>query len=90
MEVKFELPQEAQDAMYKTMYDSAKDAFKAVAVQKELPEVMRLGEACTYLNCSRSTLSNFVREGLVVNQVGSLRRITKTNCDKFLKSHEVK
>lgn len=90
MEVKFELPDEVQQVMYNQMYQSAVKAYAQVGVHKILPTVMRLGEACEYLNCSRATLNNFIRQGLIVNRVGSIRRITKTNCDKFLAEHEDK
>ncbi|MCZ4369492.1 hypothetical protein O3Q50_06845 [Enterococcus lactis] len=53
------LPDEMDQSLRKYFYQVAKEAVDQVRMETSLSkEIFRLGEACEYLSCSRSTLKN--------------------------------
>ena len=56
--------------------------------QKELPELMNYQQALQFFNvASYTTLYKFIAKGLPVTKVGSIKRISKTNAQRFLDAH---
>lgn len=53
------------------------------------PEYMKLNEVCKYLNISINTLKKYVTEyNLAVIKIDGLKRISKSDLDKFMNSHK--
>ncbi|EMF0619906.1 DNA-binding protein, partial [Enterococcus faecium] len=66
------LPDEMDQSLRKYFYQVAKEAVDQVRMETSLSkEIFRLGEACEYLSCSRSTLKKFINQrGLKVSVIG--------------------
>ena len=64
-----------------------KMAIKTVS-QEELPEQMNYKQALQFFNiASYNTLYSFIAQGLPVTQIGNVKRISKTNAQKFWDDH---
>lgn len=85
------LPDEMDQSLRKYFYQVAKEAVDQVRIETSLSkEVFRLGEACEYLSCSRSTLKKFIREkGLKVSIIGDCQFIRKEELARFIKEFEI-
>lgn len=85
------LPDEMDQSLRKYFYQVAKEAVDQVRIETSLnKEVFRLGEACEYLSCSRSTLKKFIKQrGLKVSIIGDCQFIRKEELARFIKEYEV-
>ncbi|EGW2153101.1 DNA-binding protein [Enterococcus faecium] len=85
------LPPDLDRELRRYFYRVAKEAVDQVRIETSLSkEVFRLGEACKYLSCSRSTLKKFIREkGLKVSIIGDCQFIRKEELARFIKEYEV-
>lgn len=85
------LPDEMDQSLRKYFYQVAKEAVDQVRIETSLSkEVFRLGEACEYLSCSRSTLKKFIRQkGLKVSIIGDCQFIRKEELARFIKEFEI-
>lgn len=85
------LPDDLDHSLREYFYLVAKEAVDQVRIETSLSkEIFRLGEACKYLSCSRSTLKKFIREkGLKVSVIGDCQFIRKEELARFLKEYEV-
>lgn len=55
---------------------------------EELPEQMNYKQALQFFNVvSYNTLYKFIAQGLPVTQIGNVKRISKTNAQRFLDDH---
>ena len=55
---------------------------------EELPENMNYKQALQWFNIgSYTTLYAFIAQGLPVTQIGNVKRISKTNAQRFLDEH---
>lgn len=88
--IEVELPTEFNDELRKMMLDTAFEAFKKAGEAKTLPEFMKLGEACTYLSISRTTLDRLIRNhGLKASVIDGITRISKHDVVEFMKAHQI-
>lgn len=56
--------------------------------REELPESMNYKQALQWFNIgSYNTLYKFIAQGLPVTQMGNVKRISKTNAQKFWDEH---
>lgn len=85
------LPPELDRELRNYFYFVAREAVDQVRVETSLSkEVFRLGEACEYLSCSRSTLKKFINQrGLKVSIIGDCQFIRKEELARFIKEYEV-
>lgn len=85
------LPDEMDQPLRKYFYQVAKEAVDQVRMETSLSkEIFRLGEACEYLSCSRSTLKKFINQrGLKVSVIGDCQFIRKEELARFIKEYEV-
>ncbi|MDQ8288359.1 helix-turn-helix domain-containing protein [Enterococcus faecium] len=85
------LPDEMDQSLRKYFYQVAKEAVDQVRMETSLSkEIFRLGEACEYLSCSRSTLKKFINQrGLKVSVIGDCQFIRKEELARFIKEYEV-
>ncbi|WP_142955739.1 helix-turn-helix domain-containing protein [Enterococcus durans] len=85
------LPDEMDQSLRKYFYQVAKEAVDQVRMETSLSkEIFRLGEACEYLSCSRSTLKKFINQrGLKVSVIGDCQFIRKEELVRFIKEYEV-
>lgn len=85
------LPPDLDLELRRYFYTVAKEAVDQVRIETSLnKEIFRLGEACEYLSCSRSTLKKFIREkGLKVSVVGDCQFIRREELARFIKEYEV-
>lgn len=57
------------------------------AVANNLKEWMNMKEAAAYIGVSFNTLVKYRKEGLKVSEIDSVKRISKTEIDRFLNEH---
>lgn len=54
------------------------------------PEYLSLGEASSYLNCSRGKLKELIDdEGLKVTKINKMQRIKRSHLDDFMEMHTI-
>lgn len=59
-------------------------------MQTELPKQMNYKQALKFFNIrSYNTLYSYIKEGLKVTQIGSIKRIDQDDANKFLEAHKV-
>ena len=85
------LPPDLDQSLRKYFYQVAKEAVDQVRIETSLSkEIFRLGEACEYLSCSRSTLKKFINQrGLKVSIIGDCQFIRKEELARFIKEYEI-
>lgn len=85
------LPEELDFELRKYFYEVAKEAVDKIRIETSLnKEIFRLGEACDYLRCDRSTLRKFInKNGLKVSIIGGCQFIRKEEITRFIKEYEV-
>ncbi|MFB5504177.1 helix-turn-helix domain-containing protein [Enterococcus faecalis] len=85
------LPPDLDQELRRYFYQVAKETIDRIRIEASFnKEIFRLGEACEYLSCSRSTLKKFIREkGLKVSVVGDCQFIRREELARFIKEYEV-
>ncbi|MCC6115640.1 prophage Lp3 protein 4 [Lactiplantibacillus plantarum] len=59
-------------------------------MQNELPKQMNYKQALKFFNIgSYNTLYSYIKEGLKVTQIGSVKRIDQDDANDFLEAHKV-
>ena len=59
-------------------------------MQNELPKQMNYRQALKFFNIgSYNTLYSYIKEGLKVTQIGSVKRIDQDDANEFLEAHKV-
>ncbi len=59
-------------------------------MQNELPKQMNYKQALKFFNIeSYNTLYSYIKEGLKVTQIGSVKRIDQDDANEFLEAHKV-
>ncbi|MCB5220288.1 helix-turn-helix domain-containing protein [Lactiplantibacillus pentosus] len=59
-------------------------------MQTQLPKQMNYKQALKFFNIgSYNTLYSYIKKGLKVTQVGSVKRIDQDDANKFLEAHKI-
>lgn len=59
-------------------------------MQKQLPKQMNYKQALKFFNIgSYNTLYSYIKKGLKVTQVGSVKRIDQDDANEFLEAHKI-
>ena len=73
------------DAILKVLNEKLNNESKRAT--EELNEWMDLATAAKYVGVSQNTFYNFRVRGLKVAEIGNVKRVSKTELDKFMKKH---
>ncbi|WP_122645122.1 hypothetical protein [Enterococcus mediterraneensis] len=81
-EIAFKISEEIREAV--------NEGIKLYQKREELPFYMTKTQAQEYLNVGYLTLMNkYIKNGLKVIMVDGMLRISKDDCDEFMRSHRV-
>lgn len=59
-------------------------------MQTQLPKQMNYKQAMKFFNIgSYNTLYSYIKKGLKVTQIGSVKRIDQDDANKFLEAHKI-
>lgn len=83
----FELSDDVLDQLHSIMFESAKKAFKEASKQVTYRPYMTKEECASYLHVSKKTLNDFIKQGLKVNVIDNIQRISKKEADNFYNQH---
>ena len=89
--IKVILPEDLDQSLRQYFYEVAREAVDKIRIETSLnKEIFRLGEACEYLSCDRTTLRKFINQnGLKVSVIGGCQFIRKEEIARFIKEYEV-
>lgn len=91
MQVTVNMPEDFSQDLKTQILKMAEDAFTTVKSREQYPNFLKIDEAASYLNVSRSTLMNkFVKQmGLKCLMFDSLTMFSKADCNEFMKQHQI-
>lgn len=65
------------------------ETFRKELEKQAYPEYMTLAQTCDYLNISRGTLNEFIKNGLEVSKINQTKRISKTDAMQFMEENKL-
>lgn len=93
MELKIDqiiLSKEASSNIVDGVTEKIEPTLKFMIDKMKQKEWMSIGEACDYVNVSRSTFtSHFIGRGLPVSKIQQVKRVSKTDIDNFLNENKI-
>lgn len=89
IELPLTLSEQAIEKLQRTMFISAKEAFKQVSEQQSFPPWMTKTEASKYMGVSPNTLNKFIKQGLQLSMVDGVQRISQKEADRFYNEHKI-
>ena len=87
MEIELDMPQGLGEQLKTLILNMTKEAFELHKEKMRHPEWMDLKEGAKYANVSVATFGKFRTEGLKISEVDGIKRVSKSEIDRFLKEN---
>lgn len=87
MKIEFDTPKDLEEQIKVLILTATKEAFEHFKQQIRAKEYMTLKEGAVYAGVSYNTFMKFRTLGLKVCEIEGIKRVSKTEIDRFLQSN---